>query len=50
MYSTECLNIWEYKLSNWLKLFDNNIFDHNNKQQEQQVILNYIIFKYIIYI
>ena len=39
MYPTESLNVWEYKLSNWLKLFDDNSDDNDNEQQQVILIL-----------
>jgi hypothetical protein len=50
MYPTEELNIWEYKLSNWLKLYDN---DKSDSESEREIIeqfdeleVIYIIFTY----
>ena len=39
MYPTDSLNVWEYKLSNWLKLYDNNNENDENYDEQQQVII-----------
>ena len=42
MYPTEELNIWEYKLSNWLKLY----YNENNNEEDKQLEVIYIIYMY----
>jgi|SRR6266496_2344003 len=42
MYPTEELNIWEYKLSNWLKLY----YNKNNNEEDKQLEIIYIIYIY----